>query len=165
MIEKAAALAENKGWDFEILSPRQLAVAIASPRWQFFHAVDIYCSIDGGAWGFVMLKEFEILSEREQEVNLAVCRLQQFCEPGEFDLVQQPDCFIRYARDIDIAEEVETHLGSGINKALAKIDTAWTVLQLVNWGGKSVDEAIAHVGSSELQELRTEQSSGSGKVE
>ncbi|MEY4891110.1 MAG: hypothetical protein RIQ75_2240, partial [Pseudomonadota bacterium] len=34
MIEKAAALAKTRGWDFDIFSPLQLAVAIPTPRWR-----------------------------------------------------------------------------------------------------------------------------------
>ena len=72
MIEKASNLAQARGWDHEILSPLHLVVSIPSPRWRFSHAVDIFCSIDDGAWGFVLLKEFEVLGERAPEVSLAV---------------------------------------------------------------------------------------------
>lgn len=33
MIEKAATLAEARGWDFDIVSPVHLALAIPSLRW------------------------------------------------------------------------------------------------------------------------------------
>jgi hypothetical protein len=69
MIEKAATLAKTRGWDFDILSPLQLAVAIPSPRWQFYHALHIFCSIQGGAWCFVAIKEFEVLVEQDPEVR------------------------------------------------------------------------------------------------
>jgi len=78
MIQKAAALAETRGWDFDILSPLQLAVAIPSPRWRFYYTVNLFCSIDGGAWGFVALKDFEVMGKRDPEVSLAFGRLRQF---------------------------------------------------------------------------------------
>jgi hypothetical protein len=165
VIEKAATLAESRGWDFDILSPLQLAVAIPSPRWRHYYAVDIYCSIDGGAWGFVMLKEFEVPSVQDPELGVAVGRLRQFFTPDEIEILPAPQCLIRYARDIDIdiPGKVENQLGHAIDEALAQIDMAWAVLMLVNFGGKSADEAIAYVNASELRELLEKQSNGDGK--
>jgi hypothetical protein len=94
LIEKAAALAKTRGWDFAILSPLQLSVAIPSPRWRFYHTVDIFCSIDAGAWGFVSLKEFDVVDEREPELSLAVDRLRQFFTPDEIDILPAPQCLI-----------------------------------------------------------------------
>jgi hypothetical protein len=155
MIEKAVALAETRGWDFDILSPLQLALAIPSSRWRFYYAVHIYCSVDGNAWGFVVFKEFEVMSSREPEVSLAVHRLRQFCTPDEIDLLPAPQYLIRYTRDIDvdINGNIETQLGRSIDEALAQIDMAWTVLMLANWGNKSADEAVASVNASEIREL------------
>ena len=155
MIENATAMANARGWDFDILSPLQLAVAIPSPKWRFYYTVELFCSIDGGAWNFVALKEFEVLDKREPEVSLAVCRLRQFFTPDEIDLLPAPQCLIRYVRDIeiDIDDKGESQLGRAIDEALTQIDMAWTVLMLVNWGDKSAAEAIAHVNASELREL------------
>lgn len=154
MIEKAAALAKTRGWDFDILSALQLAVVIPSPRWRFYHAVEIFCSIDGGAWGFLAFKEFEVLGDRDPEVRLALYRLRQFFAPDEIDLLPAPQYLIRYFRDmeIDIASKVENQLGRAIDEALAQIDMAWAVLMLVNWGDKSAAEAISYVNASELRE-------------
>jgi hypothetical protein len=155
MIEMAANLAQARGWEHEILSPLHLAVSIPSPRWRFYHAVDIFCSIDGGSWGFVLLKEFEVLGERAPEVSLAVSRLRQFFTPDEIDILPAPQHLIRYARDIeiDIAGKVEIQLGRAIDEALAQIDMAWTVLMMVNWGNKSTDEAVTSANASELRGL------------
>ena len=155
MMQKAAALAKARGWDFDILSPQQLAVAIPSPKWRFYYTAELFCAIDGGAWNFVALKEFEVLGKRDPEVSLAVCRLRQFFTPDEIDLLPAPQFLIRYVRDIqiDIDDKVEKQLGHAIDDALAQIDMAWTVLMLVNWGDKSAAEAIAHVNASELREL------------
>lgn len=165
MIEKAEALAETRGWDFDILSPLQLAVAIPSSRWRHYYNAYIHCSIDGGAWGFVIHKEFEVMSSREPEVSLAVSRLRQFFTPDEIEILPAPQHLIRYARDIeiDIAGKVENQLGRAIDEALAQIDMAWTVLMMVNWGGKSADEAIVHANASELREHSKKQSNGEGK--
>lgn len=165
MIEKATALAETRGWDFDILSPLQLALAIPSPHWKFYYTVELICSIDGGAWGFVALKEFEVMGERDPEVSLAVGRLRQFFTPDEIDILPAPQYLIRYIRDIeiDIDEKGERQLGRAIDEALAQIDMAWTVLMLVNWGGKSAADAIAHVNASELQDLSEKQSNSEGK--
>jgi hypothetical protein len=124
--------------------------------------VDIFCSIDGGAWGFVMRKEFEILGERAQEVSLAVGRLRQFFTPDEIDILPASQCLIRYAREIeiDIAGKVVNHLGRAIDEALAQFDMAWTVLMLVNWGDKSADEAVESANASELRNLSEKQSNG-----
>ena len=165
MIEKAVALAKTRGWDFDTLSPLQLALAIPSPRWRFYYTVDIYCSIDGGAWGFQVLKEFEVMGERDPEVSLAVGRLRQFFTPDEIDILPAPQYLIRYIRDIeiDIDKKGESQLGRSIDEALTQIDMAWTVLMLVNWGGKSAADAIAHVNASELQDLSEKQSNSEGK--
>jgi hypothetical protein len=165
MIRKAAALAEIRGWDFDILSPLQLAVAIPSPRWRFYYTVNLFCSIDGGAWGFVALKDFEVMGKRDPEVSLAVGRLRQLFTPDEIDLLPAPQCMIRYVRDIVIATagKVENQLGRAIDEALAQIDMAWTVLMLVNWGDKSAAEAIAHVNALELLELSENQSNSEEK--
>lgn len=156
MIEKAAALAETRGWDFHIISPLQLALAIPSPRWRFYYTSDIYCSTDGAAWGFVMLKEFEVMSSREPDVSLAIQRLQQFCTPDEIDIHPAPQYLIRYTRDIDVeinGSKFETQLGRAIGEAIAQVDMAWTVLMLVNWGNKSTDEAVTSANASELRGL------------
>lgn len=155
MIEKAAALAETRGWDFDVLSPLQLALAIPSPRWRFYYTSDIYCSTDGAAWGFVMLKEFEVMSNREPEVSLAIQRLRQFCTPDEIDILPAPQYLIRYTRDIDVEinGKFETQLSRAIDEAIAQIDMAWTVLMLVNWGDKSAGEALASANASELRGL------------
>ena len=50
MIRKAADLAKARGWEHDTLSPLSLAVAIPSPQWENIHSVEIYCSIDAGAW-------------------------------------------------------------------------------------------------------------------
>lgn len=151
MIGKAADLAEARGWEHDILSTLSLAVAIPSPRWRIICSVEIYCSVDGGAWGFVMLKEFSTLPERSEEVEYAVRWLRQLCKPAQFDLLPEPYCYIRYVGYLDIEDEVENHLGRAIDSALAHMDAAWTVLQLVNWGDKSVDQAVAHVNALETQ--------------
>ncbi|MBO6885823.1 MAG: hypothetical protein JJ869_19930 [Marivita sp.] len=155
MIEKAVGLAETRGWDFDIISPLQLALAIPSPRWRFYYTSDIYCSTDGAAWGFVMLKEFEVMSSREPEVSLAIQRLQQFCAPDEIDILPAPQYLIRYTRDIDvdINGKLKTQLSRAIDEAIAQIDMAWTVLMLVNWGDKSAGEALASANASELRGL------------
>ena len=75
MIGKAADLAQARGWEHEILSTLSVAVAIPSPRWRKNYNAYIHCSIDGAAWGFVLHKEFEVMSGRESEVSLAVHRL------------------------------------------------------------------------------------------
>lgn len=165
MIEKAAALAESRDWEFDTLSPLHLAVAIPSPRWRHYYNSYICCSIDGGAWGFVMLKEFEHMGSREPEISLAVHRLRQFCTPDKIDILPAPQYLIRYTRDIDvdINGKVETQLGRALDEAIAQVDMAWTVLMLVNWGGKSADEAVASANASEIQELSEKQSNGEGK--
>jgi hypothetical protein len=152
MIEKAAALAETRGWDFDILSPVHLAVAIPSYRWRHCYNPYLHCSIDGGASGFVIHKEFEVMSDREPEVSLAIQRLRQFCTPDEIDIHPAPQYLIRYTRDIDIEinSKVETQLGRAIDEAIAQVDMAWTVLMLVNWGNKSTDEAVKSANVSEL---------------
>ena len=151
MIGKAADLAEARGWDHDMLSTLSLAVAIPSPQWGIIHSVEIYCSIDGGSWCFVMLEEFSTLTERSEEVRCAVRWLRQFCKPAEFDLLPEPDCFLRYIGELDIQEDVENHLGRAIDEALAQMDIAWTVLHLVNWGNKSVDQAISQIQSLDTQ--------------
>jgi len=156
MIQKAAALAEIRGWDFDILSPLQLAVAIPSPRWRFYYTVNFFCSIDGGAWGFVALKDFEVMCKGDPEISLAVDRLRKFFTPDEIDILPAPQYLFRYVRDIeiDIDGKVENQLGRATDEALAQIDIAWTVLMLVNWGGKSAAEAITHVNTSELESFQ-----------
>ena len=42
-------------------------------------------------------------------------------------------------------------MGRAIDEALAQMDMARKVLQMVNWGGKSVDGAIARVKVSEFK--------------
>ena len=165
MIEKAAAFAETRGWDFDIISPLQLALAIPSPRWRFYYTSDIYCSTDGAAWGFVMLKEFEVMSSREPEVSLAIQRLQQLCAPDEIDILPAPQCLIRYTRDIDVEinGKFETQLVLAIDEAIAQVDMAWTVLMLVNWGNKSTDEAVTSANASELRVLSEKSSNGERK--
>lgn len=148
-------MAETRGWDFDIISPLQLALAIPSPRWRFYYTSDIYCSTDGAAWGFVMLKEFEVMSSRESEVSLAIQLLQQFCAPDEIDILPAPQYLIRYTRDIDvdINGKLKTQLSRAIDEAIAQIDMAWTVLILVNWGDKSAGEAVASASASEHRGL------------
>jgi hypothetical protein len=165
VIEKAVVLAETRGWDFDILSPLQLAVAIPSFRWRHHYNAYICCPMDGGAWGFVVLKEFEVMSSREREVSLAVHRLRQFCSPDEIDVLPAPQYLIKYTRDIDvdINGTVETLLNRAIDEAIAQLDMAWTVLMLVNFGDKSADEAVASANASEMKELSEKQSSGEGK--
>ncbi len=165
MIEKATHLAETRGWDFDILSPLHLAVAIPSSRWRHHYNAYIHCSIDGVAWGFVIHKEFEVMSNREPEVSLAVQRLRQFCTPDEIDILPAPQYLIRYTRDIDvdINDKVETQLGRAIDEAIAQVDMAWTVLMLVNWGDKSADEAIAQTNASERRGLPENKSNSEGK--
>lgn len=150
MIEKAAVLAQRRGWDPEILSPLRLAMAIPSRQWQGSHFVEIYCSVDARAWGMVMLRESSTMAERSEEVRSAVRWLRQFCKPAEFDLLPEPNCYIRYAEDLDIENEVESHLARAIDEALLRIDIASNVLQLVNWGDKSADAAIAQVTGYDL---------------
>lgn len=166
MIGTAADLAQARGWEHDILSTLSLAVAIPSPRWRKSYNAYIFCSIDGGAWGFVIHKEFEVMSSREPEASLAVCRLRQFFMPDEIDILPAPQCQIRYARDVDIDGhgKVENQLGRAIDEVLAQNDTVWAILMLVNWGDKSADEAIADVTLSELQGLRAERSDDSGKA-
>lgn len=155
MIGKAADLAQARGWEHEILPTLSLAVAIPSPRWRKSYNAYIHCSIDGGAWGFVIHKGFEVMSGREPEVSLAVHRLRQFCAPDEIDILPAPQCLIRYRRDIDadINGKFEIQLGRAIDEAIAQVDMAWTVLMLVNWGDKSTDEAVTSENASELREL------------
>jgi hypothetical protein len=165
MIGKAADLAQARGWEHEILSTLSLAVAIPSPRWRKSYNAYIHCSIDGGAWGFVIHKGFEVMSGREPEVSLAVHRLRQFCAPDEIDILPAPQCLIRYTRDIDadINGKLEIQLGRAIDEAIAQVDMAWTVLMLVNWGDKSADEAAASANASEMQALSEKQSNGERK--
>jgi hypothetical protein len=155
MIEKASELAETRGWDFDVLSPLQLALAIPSYRWRHCYNAYLHCSIDGGAWGFVMYREFEVMSDREIEVNLAIQRLRQFCTPDEIDILPAPQYLISYTRDVDVEinSKVETQLGRAIDEAIAQVDMAWTVLMLVNWGNKSTDEAVKSANASELRQL------------
>ena len=155
MIGEAADLAEARGWEHETLSTLTLALAIPSPRWRNFYNAYVHCSIDGGAWGFVIHKEFEVMSGREPEVSLATQRLQQFCAPDEIDILSAPQYLIRYTRDIDvdINGKLKTQLSRAIDEAIAQIDMAWTVLMLVNWGDKSAGEAVASANASELREL------------
>jgi hypothetical protein len=164
MIEKAARLAEARGWGHDVLSSLHLALAIPSPKWRITHSVEIYCSTDGGAWGFVMLKELSLQSDRHEQAGLAVRQFRQFFAPAEFDLSPEPDCCIKYALDLDIEEDVEFHLGRALDEAVAQMDMAWTVLQLINFGDKSADEAIAHVNASTLQELRQERQFDTGSA-
>lgn len=96
---------------------------------------------------------FEVMSGREHEVSLAVRRLRQFCTPDEFDILPAPHHLFRYERDIEIDCGVENHLRSAIDEALAQIDMAWTVLMLVNWGGKSANEAIAYTNATDLRKI------------
>jgi len=165
VIEKATHLAETRGWDFDILSPLHLAVVIPSSRWRHSYNAYIHCSIDGVAWGFVIHKEFEVMSNREPEVSLAIQRLRQFCTPDEIDILPAPQYLIRYTRDIDvdINGKVETQLGRAIDEAIAQVDMAWTVLMLVNWGDKSAAEAIAQINASERRGLSENQSNSEGK--
>lgn len=88
-----------------------------------------------------MLQNFEALSTRIEAVGAAVLRLKEFCAPAEFGL--QSELFIRYAVDLEIDEDVENQLGRAIDEALAHLEMAWAVLQLVNLGGQSVDDAFA----------------------
>jgi len=52
MIQKAAALAENRGWDFDILSPSRLAVANFPPPAGAFtiYVEHSFASSTGVAW-------------------------------------------------------------------------------------------------------------------
>ncbi len=165
MIGKASDLAEARGWEHEILSTLTLAVAIPSPRWRHYYSAYIHCSIDGGAWGFVIHKEFEVVSSREPEVTLAVRRQRQFCAPDEIDILPAPQYLMRYTRDIDVEinSKLETQLGCAIDEAIAQVDMAWTVLMLVNWGDKSADEAAAAANASEMKELSEKQSDSEKK--
>jgi len=155
MIGKAADLAQARGWEHEILSTLSVAVAIPSPRWRKNYNAYIHCSIDGAAWGFVLHKEFEVMSGRESEVSSAIQRLRQFYTPDEIDILPAPQYLIRYTRDIDVKSDgkFETQLGRAIDEAIAQVDMAWTVLMLVNWGNKSTDEAVTSANASELREL------------
>ena len=94
-----------------------------------------------------------------------MARLRQFFTSDEIDILPAPQHLIRYARDIeiDIAGKVETQLGRAIDQALAQIDMALTVLMMVNWGGKSADEAIVHANASELREHLEKQWNCEGK--
>jgi hypothetical protein len=85
-------------------------------------------SIDGGALGFVIHKEFEVMSNREPEVSLAIQWLRQFCTPDEIDILPAPQYLIRYTRDIDVEinGKFETQLGRAIDEAIAQVDMAWT---------------------------------------
>lgn len=155
MIGRAANLAQARGWEHEILSTLSLAVAIPASRWRHLYNAYLHCSIDGGAWGFVIHKEFEVMSNREPEVSLAIQRLRQFCTPDEIDILPSPQYLIRYTRDIDVEinGKFETQLGRAIDEAITQVDMAWTVLMLVNWGNKSTDEAVTSANASELREL------------
>lgn len=150
MIEPAAALAKSRDWDYEIISPLQLALATTSPRHRIINSGAIYCSIDGGAWGIVLMQFFEPLSTRIEDVGTAVLRLKEFCAPAELDL--KYEVFIRYALDLEIDEDVENQLGRAIDEGLAHLDMAWAVLQLVNFAEKSADDAIAEVSASVFHE-------------
>lgn len=164
MIEQAAALAETRGWDYEFVSPLHLALMVLSPRFRTVHPMEIFCSVDGQAWGFLTLQEFLTHSEWSEETRMAIRCLKQFVAPAELDVLSEPDCCIRYALDLDIEEGVENHPGGrAIDDTLAQMDMAWAVLQLVNWGDKSANEAIAHVSALELQELRSVVTAGTQK--
>lgn len=164
MIQKAASLAQARGWDHDLLSPLHLALAVPSPRLPASYPMHILCSTDGKAWSFVILHEFIAEASRSEAIRGALLRLNQFCAPAELELRPSPECFIRYTFDLDIEDDVETHLGRGIDEALAQMDMARMVLQLVNWGGKSADDAIAQVNSSEFEALRSAQSTKIGNA-
>jgi hypothetical protein len=149
-------LALERGWEHEVLSSLHIAAAVPSPQWRNIHAVEIYCSMDGGAWGFVMLKDFSLHNDQSEQTALAVRHLRKKFKPAEFDMLPNPDCHIKYARDLDIQVDDKVLLGLSIDEAMAQMDMAWKVLQLVNWGNKSADEAIRYINASELQELQPE---------
>jgi hypothetical protein len=164
MIQKAASLAETRGWDHDILSPLYLALAVPSPRLPASYPMNIFCSTDGKAWGFVILYEFIVEASRSEAIREALLRLNQFCAPAELDVRPSPECFIRYTVDLDIEDDAETHLSCAVDEALAQMDMARMVLQLVNWAGKSADDAIAQVNSLEFDALRAAQSAKMGNA-
>ena len=98
-----------------------------------------------------MLKEFSTQTDQSEKVQCSVRGLRHFCKPAEFDLMPETDCFLRYVGELGIQEEVENYLGRVINEALVQMDMAWAVLHLVNWGDKSIDQAIADVQALETQ--------------
>ena len=154
MIQKAASLAQARGWDHDLLSPLHLALAVPSPRLPALYPMHIFCSTDGKAWGFVILYECMVETSRSEAIHEAILRLNQFCAPAELDVRSSPECFIRYTFDLDIEEDVEIHLSCAVDEALAQMDMVRMVLLLVTWGGKYTDDAIAHVNASELEVLR-----------
>jgi|AntAceMinimDraft_1070359.scaffolds.fasta_scaffold15175_5 hypothetical protein len=154
MIQKAAYLVQARGWDYDLLSRLHLALAVSSPWLPATYPMNIFCSIGGKAWGLLIMCEFIVEASRSEAIHEALLRLSQFCAPAELEVWPRPECFIRYTVDLDIEDDVETHLGCAIDEALAQMDMARMVLQLVNWGRKSTDAAIAQVNSSELEMLR-----------
>lgn len=153
MIEHAAALAEARGWDHEILSPLRLALVVPHPRLRAFHPTHIFCSINGKAWGFVIDHEFVVEAGRSEIVHDAFLRLKPFCAPAELDLCPKPACCVRYALDLEIDNDVASHLGRSIDEALVNLNFALDVLRLANWGNKSADEAISFVRASEMSRM------------
>lgn len=157
MIEKAAALAEAQGWDYEILSPSHLALVVPYPPLRVIHPMHIFCSMDGTDWGLIIAHEFLVEPDRSENVHDAILRLKQFCAPGELDLLPKPDCSIRYARDFEIENDVPGHLGLAINEAVSRLNFVLDVLRLVNWGGKLAQEAITSVSVSERHQAWLQQ--------
>lgn len=157
MIEPAVALAEARGWSYDILSPLQLALVVPSLRPRAFYPMHIFCSVDGKAWGFILNHEFLVESDRSEFVHDTLLRLEKFFAPAELDLRPKPECSIRYARELEIDKDVPGHLGCAIDEALVDLNFALDVLRLVNWGGKSAEEAITFVSIPERHHVRLEQ--------
>lgn len=157
MIEHAVALADARDWDYDALSPYHLAFAVQSPRYKIFYNGNVFCTPDARLWAIFLSYEFSAVKERYEVVQKAFQRMQQFCTPSELDLHSEPECFVRYLTDLEIEniENVTSHLGTAIDHALVELTYVWTVLQMVNLGGKSVDEAIEIANATELNALHS----------
>lgn len=149
MIDKAAAMAAARGWDYDILSPLHLALVVPYSPLQVFHPMRIFCSMEGTDWGLIIDHEFLVEADRSEIIHDALLRLKQFCAPAELDLLPKPVRSIRYARDFEIENDVPGHLGLAIDEAVLRFNFVLDVLRLVNWGGKSAQEAITSVSVSE----------------
>ena len=112
MMQKVASLARARGWGYDILSRLHLALAVPSPRLPASYPMNIFCSTDEKARGFVIMNEFIVEASRSEAIREALLRLNQFCAPAELDVRPTPECFIRYTVDLDSVDDVKTHRGA-----------------------------------------------------
>jgi len=95
MIQKAAYLAQVRGWDYDLLSPLHLALAVPSPQLPATYPMNIFCSIGGKAWGLLIMYEFIVEASRSEAIHEALLRLNQFCAPAELEVWPRPESLIR----------------------------------------------------------------------